>query len=131
MIAGRCMCGAVRYAVDGPLRDVVNCHCHRCRRHSGHFMAATNAMTADLTIDGRDALRWFEPGDQVQYGFCGTCGSTLFWRALDRPEAISIAAGTLDPPTGLTTTTALFVSAASDYHRPDPTLDSYAEDWPA
>jgi hypothetical protein len=31
------MCGAVDFTVEGELRDVVNCHCHRCRRWSGHY----------------------------------------------------------------------------------------------
>ena len=28
--AGGCLCGAVRYELVGPLRDVVNCHCSEC-----------------------------------------------------------------------------------------------------
>ena len=40
---GGCLCGAVRYRVAGPLRDVVACHCAQCRRSSGHFAAATAA----------------------------------------------------------------------------------------
>ena len=35
-------------------------------------------------------------------GFCATCGSSLFWSALERPT-ISVAAGTLDGATGLST----------------------------
>ncbi len=118
---GSCLCGAVTYEVTGPLRDVINCHCVRCRRHTGHFMAATRSATGDVAIAGT-ALRWFDATDDVQYGFCGTCGSTMFWRTADRPEVLSIAAGTLDPPTGLTTTTALFTADASDYHRLDDAL---------
>ena len=57
-----------------------------------------------------------------EYGFCGTCGSTLFWRAEELPDWISIAAGTLDPPTGLTTESAWWTREASDYHRLDPAL---------
>lgn len=125
---GSCLCGAVTYEVGGPLRDVVNCHCIRCRRHTGHFMAASAAATADVTITG-DSLRWHEiTDDGVAYGFCGECGSTMFWRAADRPDLISIAAGTLDPPTGLSTTTALFVADAGDYHRLQPGLVEYPKD---
>ncbi len=128
---GRCLCGLVRYEVDGPLRDVVDCHCHRCRRHTGHFMAATHTEAANLTISGEEGVRWYRATEDVEYGFCGTCGSSLFWRSADRADLVSIAAGTLDPPTGLTTVAALFVDAASDYHRLDSSLRQYPGDSPA
>jgi hypothetical protein len=90
-------------------------------------MAATATAAAAVAISG-EGLRWYNPTERVQYGFCGECGSTLFWRASDRPDTISIAAGTLDPPTGLTTTTALFTAVASDYHRLDDSIHQYDYD---
>lgn len=123
---GRCMCGAVTFAVVGELRDVLNCHCERCRRFTGHHMAATSARTSDVVIDDTGGhLRWFHPVPEAGYAFCDRCGSSLFWQSVDT-ERISIAAGTLDPPTGLVTTTAWWVRDASDYHvRPDiPELDT-------
>ena len=39
------MCGAVTYAVEGELRPVTNCHCYRCRRFTGHYLAASAALT--------------------------------------------------------------------------------------
>ena len=90
-------------------------------------MAATAAATSDLSI-GEGPLRWFDATDTVQYGFCGRCGSTMFWRSVDRPDTVSIAAGTLDPPTGLTTVAALFTAEASDYHRLDDALDNQPGD---
>ena len=33
---GGCLCGAVRYQVHGPLRDVLICHCVECRRWHGN-----------------------------------------------------------------------------------------------
>ncbi len=38
---GGCLCGAVRYELQGRLRAVVACHCGQCRRTSGHYVAAT------------------------------------------------------------------------------------------
>lgn len=113
---GGCDCGGVRYRVDGPLRDVFNCHCERCRRITGHFMAATATDPANLTFESDATLRWYEPASGVGYGFCGSCGATLFWRADGVPDHIAIAAGTLDQPTGLRTTTAWWVAEAGDYH---------------
>ncbi len=122
--AGGCACGAVRYEVHGPLRDVVDCHCERCRRVTGHFMAATQAADPDLVVADPTAVRWWEAAPGVRYGFCGTCGSTLFWR-VDGRGRTTIAAGTLDPPTGLRTTSAWYVADASDYHRLDDALDQH------
>jgi hypothetical protein len=113
---GQCMCGAVTYTVRGQLRDVWNCHCSRCRRWTGHHMAASRAITADVAMAGE--VTWFQPGPGAEYGFCATCGSSLFWRSSERPEHISIAAGTLHQPTGLRTTTAWWMAEHADYHEP-------------
>ena len=118
---GRCLCGAVTYAVTGPLRDVINCHCHRCRQFTGHHMAATSAAVGDVTIDDEGGLlTWFFPVVDAGYAFCRSCGSSLFWEGRSTPGWLSICAGTLEPPTGLHTVEAWWTSEASDYHdRPD------------
>jgi hypothetical protein len=113
---GRCECGGVRYCVSGDLRDVYDCHCGRCRRITGHYLAATAAPTDQVTLLAARTLTWYAPDETVEYGFCNHCGSTLFWRAHANPESLSIAAGTLDAPTGLRTTKAWWVAEASDYH---------------
>lgn len=126
-LSGKCLCESITYEIEGEARDVVNCHCNRCRRHTGHFMAATQATVGDVDIQG-ETLRWYNPTDEVQYGFCVNCGSTLFWRTTARPDRISIAAGTLTPPTGLTTVAAIYRNDASDYHLFDETIPAYDED---
>jgi hypothetical protein len=120
---GGCLCGAVRYAARGPLRDVVNCHCGQCRRFHGHFGAYTAAALAGLAIEGEEELRWFQSSDFARRGFCGRCGSSLFWHALGE-DGISIAAGTLDAPTGLKTVRNIFGAHAGDYYRLDETLET-------
>jgi hypothetical protein len=122
---GRCECGGVRYRVTGELRDVVNCHCSRCRRITGHHLAATAAHPDAVTLEAEETLRWYAPDPTVAYGFCGTCGSTLFWKALAIPDKLCIAAGTLDQPTGLRTTTAWWVAEAADYHDRAPGLREF------
>lgn len=99
---GRCLCGAVTYEVRGRLRDVLICHCEECRRWSGHLGAFTSARREDVAISG-DALRWVvspRSDRHAQRGFCGGCGSSLFWQP-EGSERVNIAAGTLDRPTGL------------------------------
>lgn len=118
---GRCLCGAITFRVSGELRSVFNCHCNRCRRFTGHHMAATAADTGDLCVeDDGSNLRWYYPVPEAGYGFCAQCGSSLFWQSPERPDTVSICAGAMDPPTHLRTTQAWWTSEASDYHsRPD------------
>jgi hypothetical protein len=111
---GGCLCVAVRYAVTGPLRDVVLCHCSHCRRTHGHVAAYAACRAGDLAVAEAADLRWYEDGDRAR-GFCGRCGASLFWRAPDR-DTVSVAAGTLDPPTGLRTVAQIFVDSRGDYY---------------
>jgi hypothetical protein len=115
---GRCLCGAVVYRVHGPLGDVLICHCEECRRWHGHASATTAVAREDLTLVEERGLRWIQSprsDARARRGFCVECGSSLFW---DAPgyETISIAAGTLDPPTGLRVASHWFVSQAGDYY---------------
>ena len=81
-------------------------------------MAATSAEVDHLVLTAEHTLRWYEASAGVFYGFCSVCGATLFWRNDDEPHRWSIAAGTLDPPTGLETTLSIWAAEASDYHGP-------------
>lgn len=115
---GSCLCGAVRYAVHGPMRPVIMCHCGQCRRQSGHHVAATACRREHLEVLDEGTLAWFAPDTIARRGFCSRCGSNLFWSRLepDAGEYISIMAGTLDGPTGLKAIAHIFVADAGDYY---------------
>ncbi len=123
---GGCMCGSVRYAVTGPLRDVVGCHCSQCRRMTGHFMAATAARLSEFTILSGGELRWFDASAEARRGFCGRCGSTLFWAGAGR-DHISIAAGTLDDASGLEFACHIFVADKGAYYEIEPGVPCVAD----
>ncbi|MYI68183.1 MAG: GFA family protein [Boseongicola sp. SB0673_bin_14] len=109
---GSCLCGQVAYLVRGPLRPVVACHCGQCRKTSGHHVAATSAPRGAVEISGEP--RWYESSPTARRGFCGTCGSNLFW---DGPgENLSIFAGTLDGPTGLGLVGHIHCADKGDYY---------------
>jgi len=125
MATGRCLCGAVRYEVSGPLRDVLICHCEECRRWHGHASAFTAARREDLAVDDEHAVRWIDSAASdahARRGFCGECGSSLFWDAPGR-DTISIAAGTLDGDPGLGVAGHVYVSQRAGYYElPDDGL---------
>jgi hypothetical protein len=114
---GGCLCGGVRYTVRGALRAVIACHCSQCRRTSGHFVAATGAESNRITFEKCETLVWFASSSRAERGFCGRCGSNLFWRPFkDDRGWTSIMAGSLDPPTQLKLQQHIFVANKSDYY---------------
>jgi len=122
--SGRCLCGAVRYEVSGPLSDPHICHCSLCRRQSGHCVAATSAKRADLVLTEERGLKWYRSSDWARRGFCADCGSALFWD--DGGDEVGLNAGSLDQPTGLTLKSHIFVDEKADYYEIDDALPKYA-----
>ncbi len=114
-VTGRCNCGAIRYFVTGPLRDVVACHCTECRRFTGSLWNATAARRDDCVLRENGELRWYQSSLHARRGFCGHCASSLF---LDyaRADYMVITAGTLDAPTGIRFRQHIFLDEAGDYY---------------
>jgi hypothetical protein len=122
---GGCLCGAVRYAVRGPLRSVLVCHCEECRRWHGAPAQSTAAPRDRFDLTEQRGLRWVDSprsDAHARRGFCGECGSSLFWDAPGR-DYVAIAAGSVDGPTGVRTTAHWYVSQKGDwYDLPDDGL---------
>ncbi|MBV39559.1 MAG: aldehyde-activating protein [Rhodospirillaceae bacterium] len=115
MLTGKCHCGQVWYEIAGPVRQVVECHCESCRRLTGSVWHAIGARLVDATItDDKKALTWYRSSEKVERGFCGYCGSTMFFRR-DGADSITITAGSLDQPTGLHLMMRIFTEEAADY----------------
>ncbi len=112
---GSCLCGAVRFRVDGPLPAPNACHCSQCRKQSGHYWASTDVRADDVAIDGQDRITWFVSSDKARRGFCETCGSFLFWQATGSDE-LAISMGAFDQPTGADLKEHIFVADKGDYY---------------
>ena len=114
MYTGGCLCGAVRYEVRGPLRDVIACHCNECRRSSSHYVAATAAHREHLSMTESKGLAWYSSSQYLRRGFCKLCGSTLFFDHGDG-KPTGIAAGSLDQDPGLKLAVHIYVDEAGRY----------------
>lgn len=113
--SGGCLCGAVRYEIKGPLRNVVNCHCSMCQKLHGVFGAHSKALKKNINITNAAGLSWFKTSEVAQRGFCRECGSSLFWEPFDL-DATGIIAGSLDGQTGLKTMGHIFVGEKPDFY---------------
>jgi len=126
-LSGSCLCGAVTYRANGPVRPIVGCHCVQCRKTSGHYVAATSARREDLLVEGE--VRWYASSPEARRGFCPTCGSSLFWDPVEGDE-VAIHAGTLDGTTGLSLAGHIFTAYKGDYYPINDPVPQAAEDHP-
>lgn len=121
MLTGRCLCGGVAFQITGHLAPGSICHCGQCRRQGGHTWASTHIPEAALVFTAKDTLTWYEATPGIRRGFCGRCGSFLFWNPEDE-DKISVSMGALDPPTGAHIAKHIFTAHKGDYYDIDGAL---------
>ena len=102
-ITGGCLCGAVRYEVQGAFLRAGHCHCSRCRRHSGAGMSTQGRVRQEdfRLLAGEDRIRWFRPDGGAVKAFCVTCGSSLFGGTWPGGPEVSIRLGSVDGDPGI------------------------------
>jgi hypothetical protein len=81
----------------------------------------TSAPSGHISLTASATLRWYRSSETAERGFCGVCGSNLFWKLKGRDDW-SITAGTLDVPTGIGMQQHIFVADKSDYYAIDDEL---------
>ena len=95
---GGCLCGQIRYRLDGDPVDAGFCHCRMCQRASGAPVVAwVTARTAHVTFAGPDPLAYrSSPG--ARRFFCGRCGTPLAFQADATPDLLDLTVASLDQP---------------------------------
>jgi hypothetical protein len=129
VLTGGCLCGGVRYEIDGPFLRASHCHCSRCRRHSGTFGLTQGRVAREdfRLVQGEELLRVYVPAENATVKvFCTVCGSSLFgghWP--DGPE-VSIRLGSLDGDPGIRPQYHTFVGSKAPWDElPDDGLPRY------
>lgn len=114
-LKGLCLCGAVQYRATGPFGEASSCHCSQCSRWTGGVYSSVNAARSAVQITGEENLKYYASSPEARRGFCGICGSSLFW---EKPGSgrIAILLGSVSAPTGLAIEEHIFVDDKSDYY---------------
>jgi len=118
VIRGTCLCEAVRLEIDEPLEHAPEaCHCSQCRKQTGNFFVGVNVRRTALRVSGEEHVTWYQSSENVQRGFCATCGSTLFWKpTIDGYQWTSVALGCLDDHIELKVAKHTFVADKGGYY---------------
>ena len=127
MYTGGCLCGAVRFEIHGGIRNIVECHCSRCRKAQGSAFAANGIVEAgDFVITrGEDKLTGYEssPG-QVKY-FCKTCGSPIVSRNAANAGQVRVRLGTIESDIVERPMAHIFVSSRANWDEISDDLPQY------
>ena len=91
---GGCLCGAIRYSVQGPKHTSL-CHCIDCRKASGApFVAWTFFRSGSLTwTKGTPKVLIFASRER---SFCADCGTPLKFHDPEIPEWFEMNTCTFD-----------------------------------
>jgi hypothetical protein len=123
---GSCLCGTVRYDVDGPFTTMLSCHCSMCRKHHGApFATYANAALAGFRwTSGERALGHYAASRYYTRSFCTTCGAVA--PSLMPGEGLAfIPAGTLDGDPGIKVQGHMFVGSKAPWYDITDTLPQY------
>jgi hypothetical protein len=125
---GSCLCGALRYEIDGPFTLMMNCHCSMCRKHHGAPFATFAAAPFEgfRWLSGENALGYYASSPNGKRSFCTTCGSV---GPLLMPEAglAVVAAGTLEGDPGIRPQAHMFVGSKAPWHTIADSLPQHRE----
>jgi hypothetical protein len=114
---GSCLCGAVRFEVEGEFERFYLCHCEYCRKDTGSAHGANLFSSSAVLkwVAGEDQVRQFNlPSTRHWHGFCGTCGSTL---PVTQPDGklLKVPAGSLDSEVHIRPDAHIFVSSRAGW----------------
>ena len=98
MQQGGCLCGAVRYRIEGEPSGSGICHCSTCRRAASAPTLPFVVFAADRFAFTRGEPVEFRSSPRVVRSFCGRCGSPLTHRSDDKSDSIDVMTCTLDDP---------------------------------
>lgn len=127
--SGSCLCNKVKYEISGSIKNIVYCHCSKCRKAQGSAFA-TNGNVNKVNfkfIIGEDALTGYEssPG-QTKY-FCKYCGSPIISKNNNKPDMIRVRIGSIESDITEQPEAHVFVKSKANWEKIEGDLPQYDE----
>jgi hypothetical protein len=97
-VEGGCLCGAVRYRVEGQPLHAGYCHCRMCQRAAGAPVVAWGAWPADrfAWLQGKPGR--FASSAKGERSFCPSCGTSLTSVDPGDRRLVEVTLASLDDP---------------------------------
>jgi hypothetical protein len=130
MIEGGCLCGKVRYTINGSITDVSHCHCSMCRKmHGAAFVTFGSVQKNELEwLCEAEDIVVYRSSEILERAFCKHCGSSLLCREPGEPELEYIALGTVDNDPGCMAEYHIWVDSKAPWYEISDGLPCHAEE---
>ena len=112
--SGRCLCGKVGVTANAVNLDVHACHCSMCQLWNGGPTMSVHCGTGVL-FSNEENISVYKSCSWAELGFCKSCGSHLFYKAIESGEYI-IQTGIFDSADEFVLSQQIFIDEKPSYY---------------
>jgi hypothetical protein len=128
MLSGSCLCGGIKYEINGALFEALNCHCSMCRKAQGAaFRLRARVRADDFGIAGEDLLTFYESSPGNHRGFCRICGSPILTKFDSDKSVFSLPLGALNEDPGIRPQLHVYAASKAPWFTISDDLPQFAE----
>ena len=124
---GSCLCGKVKFELDGLLQNVANCHCSMCRKFHGAAFGTYGTAVSLNWISGAELIKVYKSSEKAERGFCSNCGSSIYYKSAIINSPFEIALGVLDQEPNYPVNADIFCSSRAKWSENMQNLPQYSE----
>ncbi len=126
---GSCLCGNIRFEIEGEFKYFFLCHCHYCRKDTGSAHAANIFFTpAKLHwLSGEEQVKTYEYNSTGHNkSFCPNCGSALP-KLQEGGSVVVVPAGCLDEDIDIRPQAHIYMDDKGNWDHDFESIPKYAE----
>ena len=129
MYHGSCLCGEVTFSITAEIKDIVCCHCSRCRKAQGSAFATNGNVDARnfKFLSGENNLSHYKSSKTQTKLFCKTCGSPILSKNASNPDTVRIRLGTIETDISERPQAHVFVDSKANWEEISDNIPQYSE----
>lgn len=127
MYNGSCLCGAVVFEITGEIKNIIYCHCSKCRKAQGSAFATNGNLDKKHfnIIRGKEKLTEYKVSQDENKFFCKKCGSPIMSENNLTPSFVRVRLGTIEGEIKERPEAHIFVSSKANWEEIQDELPKY------
>ena len=129
---GGCLCGGIRFQIQGKITNIVYCHCSQCRKVQGSAFATNGVVDLNEFVisQGKELMSGFESSPGKTKYFCRQCAAPIYSDNVELPGVVRVRLGTIESEITERPEAHIFVGSKANWHTICDDLPQF-EEFPA